>query len=98
MKLVGKLKEKVNKAENKEQAKELIAKAGMELNDEELDQVSGGVQDEPKPIQLPPCPPPVKQHKGTCMMCNDDYYWTDPDPKPTVCPTCGSLIIENSFC
>ena len=42
MKLIGKLKENVAKAENKEQAKDLIAKAGMELTDEEVDQVSGG--------------------------------------------------------
>ena len=42
MKLTGKLKENVEKAENKEQAKELIADAGMELTDEEMDQVSGG--------------------------------------------------------
>ena len=43
MKLVGKLKEKVNKAETKEQAKEIIANAGMELTDDEMDKVSGGV-------------------------------------------------------
>ena len=42
MKLVGKLKEKVSKAETKEQAKELIANAGMELTDDEMDKVSGG--------------------------------------------------------
>ena len=42
MKLVGKLKEEVNKAENKEQAKEFIADAGMELTDDEMDQVAGG--------------------------------------------------------
>jgi hypothetical protein len=38
----GKLKEQVEKAESKEQAKELIAEAGMELTDEKLDQVAGG--------------------------------------------------------
>ena len=43
MKLVGKLKESVAKAENKEQAKEAIKQAGMELTDEEMDQVSGGL-------------------------------------------------------
>ena len=45
MKLTGKLKEKVEKAETKEQAKELIASAGMELTDDEMDMdmVSGGV-------------------------------------------------------
>ncbi len=42
MKLTGKLKEKVSKAETKEQAKELIANAGMELTDEEMDNVAGG--------------------------------------------------------
>ena len=42
MKLVGKLKEKVEKAETKEQAKEIIAHAGMELTDDEMSMVSGG--------------------------------------------------------
>ena len=42
MKLVGKLKDSVKKAESKEQAKELIADAGMELTDDEMDMVSGG--------------------------------------------------------
>ncbi len=42
MKLTGKLKENVEKAENKEQEKELIAKAGMILSDDDLDQVAGG--------------------------------------------------------
>ena len=43
MKLTGKLKENVEKAENKEQAKDLIADAGMELTDDEMDMVSGGL-------------------------------------------------------
>ncbi len=42
MKLTGKLKENVEKAENKEQAKKPFAKAGIILSDAELDQVSGG--------------------------------------------------------
>lgn len=46
MKLTGKLKEQVEKAENKEEAKEIIreagVKAGMELTDDELNQVAGG--------------------------------------------------------
>ncbi len=42
MKLTGKLKEKVSKAETKEQAKEIIAHAGMELTDDEMNMVSGG--------------------------------------------------------
>lgn len=45
MKLVGKLKENVEKAENKDQAKELIAEAGMELTDEEMETIAGGKQE-----------------------------------------------------
>ena len=40
--LTGKLEENVEKAESKEEAKKLIKEAGMELTDNELDQVSGG--------------------------------------------------------
>ncbi len=43
MKLVGELKDKVEKTESKEEAKKLIKEAGMELNDKELDAVSGGI-------------------------------------------------------
>ncbi len=42
MKLTGDLKEKVEKAENQEEAKKIIKDAGMELTDEEMDQVAGG--------------------------------------------------------
>ena len=42
MKLTGDLKKKVEKAKTREAARETIAQAGMLLNDDELDQVSGG--------------------------------------------------------
>ena len=42
MKLIGKLKEDVEKAENKEEAKKMIEEAGMELTDEEMEEVAGG--------------------------------------------------------
>ena len=42
MKLVGRLKEDVEQAETKEEKRELIENAGMELDDEELEQVAGG--------------------------------------------------------
>lgn len=44
MELTGKLKENVEKAENKEQAKKLIEEAGLILDDTELDQIAGGAQ------------------------------------------------------
>ncbi len=43
MKLVGELKDKVEKAANQEKAKEIIKEAGMELTDEEMNQVAGGI-------------------------------------------------------
>ncbi|RKM62050.1 hypothetical protein D6855_01120 [Butyrivibrio sp. CB08] len=43
MKLTGELKDKVGKAETKEQVRDLISKAGIELNDEELDNIAGGL-------------------------------------------------------
>ena len=42
MKLIGELKEKVEKTETREEAKKVIEEAGMELTDEEMDQVAGG--------------------------------------------------------
>ena len=50
MKLIGELKEKVEKAETAEAKKELIEEVGMELNDEELEQVSGGLGNLKNPI------------------------------------------------
>ena len=47
MEIIGKLKENVEKAENKEKAKEIIknagVEAGMELTEEELDKAVGGL-------------------------------------------------------
>jgi bacteriocin-like protein len=50
MRLVGRLKEEVEKAETAEKKKELIEEAGMELDDEELEQVSGGLGNLRSPI------------------------------------------------
>ena len=42
MKLIGNLKKQVENAETKNEKKRLIEKAGMLLNDDELEMVSGG--------------------------------------------------------
>ena len=42
MKLTGELKEKVEKAESKEEVKKILEEAGITLDDAELDQVAGG--------------------------------------------------------
>ena len=46
MKLIGKLKKDVEKAESQEKAKEIIAEAGMELTMDELEMVAGGREGE----------------------------------------------------
>ena len=50
MKLVGELKAKVEKAETKVEAKKIIEEAGMELTDEEMDQVAGGAKMNHAPV------------------------------------------------
>ncbi len=42
MRLVGELKEKVEKAQDLEEAKKAIEEAGMQLTDDEMDHVAGG--------------------------------------------------------
>ncbi len=42
MELTGKLKEQVEQAKDKAEAKKIIEEAGMQLTDDELDQVAGG--------------------------------------------------------
>ena len=42
MQLIGELKEKLKNAESKEEAKKILEEAGVELTDEEMDQVAGG--------------------------------------------------------
>ena len=49
MKLTGILKDKVDKAETMEAKKDIIAEAGMELTDDELDMVAGGATSVPFP-------------------------------------------------
>ncbi len=43
MKITGDLKKQVENSNSKEEAKAIIEKAGMSLNDDELDNVIGGV-------------------------------------------------------
>ena len=47
MELIGNLKKKVDKASSKEEKRELIEKAGMKLDDSELEMVTGGTSRSP---------------------------------------------------
>jgi hypothetical protein len=54
MELSKELKEKVDKAENKEEAKKILTEAGVALDDTELDQIAGGseLRYRPKLVRL----------------------------------------------
>ncbi len=43
MELMGKLKDKVSKAKNREEARGIIENAGMKQTDDELNMVAGGI-------------------------------------------------------
>ena len=43
MKITPELKEKLKTAKTAEEKKELIAEAGMELTDEEIEKIAGGI-------------------------------------------------------
>ena len=51
MELLGNLKDKVEKAQSKDEAKGIIEKAGMRLSTDELEQVVGGMTVVPASIQ-----------------------------------------------
>ena len=53
MELIGGLKKKVDKASSKEEKRELIEKAGMKLNDMELEMISGGISFQSPPDKEP---------------------------------------------
>ena len=44
MELTGELKDKVEKAETKEEAKKILTEVGITLDDTELDSVAGGMR------------------------------------------------------
>ena len=54
MQLTGELKEKVEQAATKEEAKQAIEDADLKLTDDEMDQVAGGIDllhHRPRPVQ-----------------------------------------------
>ena len=65
MKLIGNLKKRVEKTTSREEAREVIRRAGMLLTDEEMDHVSGGLGEPFVPgAQQGPGPSPASQTGG----------------------------------
>ena len=68
MKLTGNLKKQVEATATKDEARETIADAGMLLNDDELDQVAGGIGDYYCSCKKPD-PSYDGPHHVTCKSC-----------------------------
>ena len=78
MKLIGNLKKQVEETKNKEEAKEIIEKAGMELTDDELDNITGGGGKQGE------CPDsPTGMHEGTRLITTDGAFG------PRICKHCN---------
>lgn len=81
MKLTGKLKEQVEKANSKDEKKALIKDAGMLLSDDELSQVAGG--DSIREMIL-----------FQCRHCTPPTTFACPIDALSPCPICGSEDVE----
>ena len=84
MKLVGELKKKVEETKNKEEAKEVIEKAGMELTDDELNNITGGY-----------LPFPSGASGGRVRFCgcdNPEIGARDASSGELTCKNCGGRL------
>ena len=73
MKLTGELKTQVESATTREEKREAIKKAGMLLSEDEMEKVTGGIQNEPF-ILCPYCRMPTVN--GYCENLACFYYDT----------------------
>ena len=94
MKLTGELKDKVDQAKDLEEAKEVIAQAGMLLSDDEVSEVAGGSG---IGIACPFCGYFIeaegealrqfllREHYSRCCRYKNNLIYED-DPKPQISP------------
>ena len=78
MKLIGNLKKQVEETKNKEEAKEVIEKAGIELTDEELEVIAGSNQQ----VYVDPDSECSNSPFGK-------HYWSLQDDHTRICDFCG---------
>lgn len=78
MKLIGGLKKKVEAAQTKEAKKDIIAQAGMELTDDELDVATGGINNNLLTVK----------HK--CNNCGKETTFNLYSGGRAVCTVCGN--------
>ena len=87
MKLIGKLADNVSKAKNPEEAKSIIRNAGMELSDEEMAQVSGGMG--------VPTPPINGLIGDNVFKCENSHVYSLAEARQYgfICPQCKERLL-----
>ena len=80
MKLTGVLKQKVDEAETMETKKDIIADAGMELTDDELEKVAGGAGG-------------TSSVKHYCDSCKKDTLFSLYSGGRAICSVCNKQIM-----
>ncbi len=85
MKLVGKLKEDIEKATDMAEVKTILENAGLELTEDELTQIAGGMSQ-----SRPAACPGLHQTHGIriCKVCGRRY--AADKPGDTACDRCGN--------
>ena len=94
MKLIGELKEKVEAAESREEARRAIEDAGIELTDDELDGIAGGLRHDLF----------ADRHRANAHRCRPHSLTEDrhrrksarPRPEFTAAPA-GSILSRDIF-
>ena len=87
MRLIGNLKKRVEATGSTEEAKEVIAQAGMELNDDELDKVSGGREQHE-----------VQEIEDVRMQQNLYIATGHLGTEEILCPICGNRMLPGTTC
>ena len=87
MKLIGELKKQVESTATKEEAKDVIANAGMELTDDELEMVTGGGIGNSVPKGILKCLCDNRYVGISGYDCNGHYL--------EICGNCGGYIKYN---
>lgn len=97
MKLIGELKDKVDRAETIEEKKNILAEAGVEFTDEEMEDVVGGVFYSDIATKVcPKCSRVLRYDRNYCS-CGHSFDFKPSGTK--ICPNCNrELHYSRSYC
>ena len=77
--------EKANACKTAEELVALAKEEGIELSDDDLEQISGGGAWKDA----------TDSYKGNCTRCGKEIRWTGSEGAPKMCPYCGETLISH---